>query len=799
MNVEQSATQFQAGISPGRSRWWDVLAAILLLVALFTAASRLEATEWSKDLSIVPYVAIFGTIAGLALGQSRFNAKIAALFGFIYGIFFVAWQLGTLVNETLPWKEKSLELANRVNHVLAQMANRQSVTDSFLFIVLMAILFWILSFVAGYTLIRHGNAWWAILPTGFTIFTIHSFDPLLPRRALYLAVFLFFGLVLVARVTYLHNQNRWQETRTYLPPNLSLDFIRFALAAVTLVVLVSWTVPAVAKSVPAVVEASQPLRNSWQNLRHRWENAFASLRSSVSVYSDYYGNNIALGQGNLLSDTPVFVVTPPRAIPSGIRYYWRALTYNNYDNGQWTDTAFDVINFNPKQDLFKIPNFNGRWQGTFEFTPATYVSTLFSPSQPFWVSPNSRVHLAQNSDDTVDIAGFRANNLIRPEQTYQVQASITNATISQLRAAGTDYPEWVKDRYLQVPQSITPRTLKLAADITSFTDNPYDKVMAITTYLRENIHYTQTIPAVPNGREPLDWFLFDLREGFCNYYASAEVVMLRSIGIPARWAIGYAQGERQSDGRYLIRQSDAHSWPEVFFPGLGWVEFEPTVAQPDINRIAGSAVDTSGAPTNEQELALIRQEELDALRLRNEQISTSGSTPIRTVALTFIPWLAAVGLIVVSGLLVWKNRKRIHLPSVPIIIETALLRLGIQPPQKIHRWAIRAALPPLSKSYLEINLALTRLGEPPRPTQTPAERADHLGAILPPAQEPARRLLEEYQIATFSEQNADYKSARAAGLEIRKLSINAFLLNLIKSIQRIFQGRRTVTNPRLTR
>ena len=164
MNTESEETQFLADTIQGRSRWWDIPAAILLLVAMFTAASRLEATQWSKGLSIVPYVAIFGTIAGIALGQSRFSAKIAGLFGFIYGLYIVGWQLGTLTNTALPWKEKILELTNRANHVLAQMANRQSVNDSILFIALMAILFWVLSLVAGYTLIRHGNAWWAILP-----------------------------------------------------------------------------------------------------------------------------------------------------------------------------------------------------------------------------------------------------------------------------------------------------------------------------------------------------------------------------------------------------------------------------------------------------------------------------------------------------------------------------------------------------------------------------------------------------------------------------------------------------------
>ena len=106
-------------------------------------------------------------------------------------------------------------------------------------------------------------------------------------------------------------------------------------------------------------------------------------------------------------------------------------------------------------------------------------------------------------------------------------------------------------------------------------ETPYDVAEAVTRYLRASIRYRETVPPVPPGQEPVDWFLFDLREGFCTYYATAEVVLLRSLGIPARLTIGYVTGERLGAGTYQVRRRDSHAWPEVYFPQVVLLEIDP--------------------------------------------------------------------------------------------------------------------------------------------------------------------------------------------------------------------------------
>src|SRR5207302_948901 len=152
----------------------------------------------------------------------------------------------------------------------------------------------------------------------------------------------------------------------------------------------------------------------------------------------------------------------------------------------------------------------------------------------------------------------------------------------QLRTAGTDYEQWVKDRYLSLPATVPQRVRDLARQVVqqASATNPYDQARAIESYLRTNFKYSTSIPLPPTGMDRIDWFLFQGKEGYCEYYAGAMVVMLRSLGIPARMAAGYAPGTYDAKTEtYTVRESSAHTWPEVYFPGYGWIEFEPTPSQ----------------------------------------------------------------------------------------------------------------------------------------------------------------------------------------------------------------------------
>jgi transglutaminase-like putative cysteine protease len=169
---------------------------------------------------------------------------------------------------------------------------------------------------------------------------------------------------------------------------------------------------------------------------------------------------------------------------------------------------------------------------------------------------------------------------------YRADSLLPVFTETDLRATGQNYPTWVVERYLTLPDGVPDRVLALARDLTAAEPTPYDRALAIEGYLR-GFPYTLDLPAPPVDQDVADYFLFDLQQGYCDYYATAMTVLARAAGLPARLVTGYVSGMyKEAKMRYVVTEADAHSWVEIYFPGYGWIEFEPTAGHPAIERRA---------------------------------------------------------------------------------------------------------------------------------------------------------------------------------------------------------------------
>ena len=790
------------------TRWWDWSAVLLLAGALIIAAIRLNSTGWTHELDLIQTVVVLGVIAGLALGKSSFSRGVARFFALVYGLFVIGWQVGLTLGKGVLWPERMISMGNRLLITLDQIFQQQPVTDNLFFNLLMASLFWALAVYAGYSLTRHGNAWRAILPTGIALIIIQAYDHFFPVRTWFLAGFIFLALLLVARLHFVQLQLRWKNNGTYLPPYVGLDSLRLGLITTVILVLFAWTAPAVASAVPQAEQVWLNATRPWMDVRNRLSNVFYSLQASVGVVSDFYGDYLPLGRGNPLSDTVIMTVDSQTRAPSNVRYYWRSRVYDTYD-GSWSSSLPVVQSVSPDNFDLNFPEYESRETSTFNITTAFPIQNVHTPSQPIWISRPADAYMAVNSDGSVDLGHLKADPILRSGDTYQVEASLTAASVSELREAGTDYPSWVTARYLQLPDSITPRTHELAEEIAFRLDNPYDITQAITNFLRTNLDYNDTVPASPDGQEPIDWVLFDHKQAFCNYYATAEIIMLRSLGIPARLAVGYAEGERQSIGAvediptlqpggenipqdiesegdiFYVRHQDAHAWPEVYFPNIGWVEFEPTVSQQPIIRPIGNLPESSSDNTSNtlqddlQDRARRRLEELSAASGLNQNASLNNSLMIPTAF-----WIALLSILVLLlAILIRRVRIQRGSPPLPIQMEASLVRVGIKPPKILYSWARYSGLSPLTRAYLELNRALSRLGQPPKLTDTPSERAKELVYLLPPAEGAVQAVLIPYQNSVYGNQTADPENAKNAGKEIRRLSFIARLKRFLARFQ----------------
>ncbi len=777
-------------------RSWDWLAAILLIVLMEVATARLVATLWTLDLNLVLLVTFFGTILGLALGKSLYRRLWVVLLAFLYGSVLIIWQLGLTLDPEIRWNDRLLDMWGRLTIIIQDLFTRRAITDNLLFLLLMSVLFYVLSIYSSFVLVREANPWKVIIPAGVAAFVINSFDALLSVRALYLAVYLLVALFLVARLVFLRNLVKWNNNHTHTPPDIGFELSRLALAFSLVIVLFAWNLPVAVNTFKPVAELWQTTSQPWLSLKDRLSFIFASLSASATSVQNFYTDTLPLGLGSQLSNSVIMEVNAPTTPPNGTRFYWEARTYDTYDKSMWSSSIESPHSLTASSTELNQPGLDVRTVVTFTFYPYQTISNIYTVNEPLWTSLPTQAFMRVNSDGTVNLSALMSKSYLRPGEQYTVRSALDTVTQKQLKNAGTEYPRWVTSEYLQLPDNITPRTRELAKQIATGITDPYDIANAVTLWLRANIQYDQTITQPPARQERIDWFLFDYKKGFCNYYASAEVVLLRSLGIPARLAVGFAEGEREASltptlppgstasenaqqSTYVVRQNDAHAWPEVFFPGIGWVIFEPTVSQAALTRPSGEDVASYGMIEAGRGRANNLPQELGSER----QLPTGGSSDVAApksfwttgniILFIFLQILLGVTLVLLyqflRGFRLYHFLERVSI-QVPETIEKLLLKLGIPPPAFLVNWIYYLKLPPSSRSYMEINHALDRVGSKPAVNATPSERAGMLKAAIPAAAESTDSLLFEYQTATYSRRSANMELARKAATEIRRLS-----------------------------
>jgi hypothetical protein len=167
-------------------------------------------------------------------------------------------------------------------------------------------------------------------------------------------------------------------------------------------------------------------------------------------------------------------------------------------------------------------------------------------------------------------------NILRASKSGIYNANI-NSYDSKVRNLLKSRADAIYAKYLKLPKNLPKRVTDLAKSITSTAENNYDKVKMIETYLASNMKYTTKPPEKPSSQDFVDFFLFDSKTGYCTYYATSMTVLVRSLGIPARYVEGFVMpNEKDSNGLYIVTNEQAHAWVEVYFEGVGWVQFEPT-------------------------------------------------------------------------------------------------------------------------------------------------------------------------------------------------------------------------------
>ena len=791
-------------------RWWDVWIAILAMGVVIMVSGRLWVTEWTGDLYIIVYLTFLAGLTGLGLGFSQFSPLSSALISTYYGLFSIGWLLGTTISNEIPWQERILNHVGwRLRLSIEQFNAGQAVTDPILFLTIMAILLWIMSSTATFILVRQGSVWPILIPLGITLLVISHYDQELARNTRFLMTFVFFSLIIVGRMNFLRQRKKWRQEGIQTTPETHADLTRTLIILALVLVILAWIIPITPQQMTRYTQWWQRITAPYDRFRERFADILVLESASESAVTSFFGETLGLGSGTPINEEVVFTVqvdTPP---PAGYRNYWFTRSYDLYEDSVWSSTPglTRTLRF-PENFAITFPNWEGEQPASYTFTSqASQLANLYATGAPTWISrpvetlTQTLTTTGEGQEPTEDLVALLADPELFFSESYQVETLVSAPTASDLRGTSTDYPAWL-GRYLQLPDDFSPRVASLAENITSSGDHPYDKAMDITRYLRINIEYARTIPPIPAGADPMEWFLFDEQTGFCNYYATAQVLMLRSLGIPTRFVVGYAQGDFDQLSRtYTVRKQDSHAWPEVYFIGYGWMPFEPTVDQPALIRPVGIAkTDQDNLLPERDDIPLMDDEfddplaGLDDMSMddQGDLIADSEQIPRRFEGSLIIWIMLGIALFVLlAGIFVLQRPElfKINIDPLPVLIKRLLEKHGQPVPNWLRRWSDLASMSAAERAYRLLCRSIKIMGHPLNPSHTPSERARVLTKLIPQAYQPALVIVSEYHLDKFSTHYINEVSARAAGRRVLGLALETRL-------KRLFEfGRKKTSSP----
>jgi len=649
--------------------------------------------------------------------------------------------------------------------------------DDLVFTLLVAVLLWFLGYNASWHTFRVDHVWRVILPVGIILGANLIFYSGDADLTVYLVGFIFISLILIAR-SYLDNQEWvWYSKGMRPPRHLRGQFLLAGTILALLTVSAGALVPS--DDLQERLDEFQELLQSdiLQEISEFWNRLFSPIEAQGPVTADYYGgDSLDLGGAIRLGDDVVFLVQAPLRP----RYYWRSRVFDTYESGTWTPAADTRLTDNiAPTELLILPS-TAREAIEQTFTIKLNGSRLvYTAPQPYSVNLPTRTDLyytAIEGDPSreMSVSVIRPTQVLRPDSTYTATSFISTATATQLRNAGTNYPEWVRGLYLYISPSVTQRTIQLAQQIVldAGATTPYDQAKAIEQYLRDNITYNESIPTPPSNQDPVDWVLFDYKEGYCNYYASAMIVMLRSLGIPARMAAGFAQGNYDaSQNAYIVTERDAHTWVEAYFPNYGWIEFEPTSAQAPLDRqddelrpnpqqetIPISTPTPTPTPTIQETPTPLSTVTPEASSTPPDNNNQNPPPDVPTATPTYTPTPTPTPTPTVTPVIAptqppptppeQDDPLAAFLPALGLLLCGFLILIGLLILFTFiwwwWEWRGLGKMNPIVRAYARLERYLRLIGIRPNPQDTPEEKRKRVVKILPKADKPVSAITRLY-------------------------------------------------------
>ncbi|TVY09052.1 transglutaminase TgpA family protein [Paenibacillus cremeus] len=447
----------------------------------------------------------------------------------------------------------------------------------------------------------------------------------------------------------------WSRFADY-PASIAVPVI----SLISLTVFLGALMPEIGPVVTDPYTAWRQLRGEPMNFTTGKGVQVTAIASEYDSSSGYSRSDASLGGGFQFDYTPVMTVDTTH------RGYWRGETRSLYTGKGWDESDSEKRGAStavrPDNPVTADPRQPASKPKTVEVTQT--VTMLTEQHYPvlfgaYAVSRVTDVNGAKTGFDAMQWSApqseLKFNERNPYPKTYTIVSQVPVIDEDALLKLPAEPASTGMEEFLQLPGNLPDRVRKLAADITKDAVSPYEKAKKLEQYLQKTYPYTNK-PDLSKGhsRDFVDRFLFEIKEGYCDYYSSAMAVMARSLGLPTRWVKGYASGtsamnedmlgglvpdegliDPDAAGVYTVRNADAHSWVEIYFAGFGWIPFEPTagfvlprtVPEPEL------AIDTSTVPAD-----LTADAEAAGIGIQAQHVVWTGGSVVLLALLAYMAW-----------------------------------------------------------------------------------------------------------------------------------------------------------------
>jgi transglutaminase-like putative cysteine protease len=580
---------------------------LLLTIAVYSVVYSVTAAITINHTTVLWVTTALGLLGGLIVSKSRFFPQAALHIGACI----VGYWLALLLTSTLAFHVSIVYLLSALRGVITSgFVLTGTENSNMVFLFYLSFLCFFLGYFGSWLIYRAHLPWLVALV--YVSIMIVNLNYITKRDLSFLVVILVGALILlIARVHLASQIVQWKNDGLYTDRawmrGMTSRFLQIASLFLLLILPFSWLLPMLNQPSSGVTFWNN-LDDAWANISHGNLSALSNPNTLFSPYipsTNFFSTQLNITNTVNLPNSPV--LTYLSSVPSQGQYL-ESVTYDTFDGHAGWNALAATQKQNYAANAPLPPDDPSAGSSTLTTTitllqpPAGDNNYLFGPAEPssFTVPTTLYSYPANNI-----VADWTQATPLTQNEIYQVTSAVPEATPAYLSAIPlptNDATIWQNDPnygdiqqyYLPVPATVSPEVLSTARLWTAGANNTYAAVSALQAHLSDSNSFTYSTSndPIPANTDIVTWLLHT-HKGYCTYYASAMIVMARQLGIPARMASGFSQGHYDTQKKlWVVDGSDAHSWVQIYFPGFGWINFDPTPGFSGTHLVAPSATAT---------------------------------------------------------------------------------------------------------------------------------------------------------------------------------------------------------------